>query len=186
MRLCSVDGCGRKHRRNGYCGTHSSRVRKHGDPNYERPSPESRFWSNVQRGDGCWIWSGHIDALGYGRFRIAGVTDRAHRAAWFFSNGRIPTGMEICHRCDNPSCVRPQHLFLGTHQENMDDMRLKGRSAPQVNDYRGTRNPRARLTEQQARHVKYSNDRVCDLAAQFGVPRETLYSIRNGKNWRHL
>src|SRR5678816_769446 len=104
---------------------------------------EPRFWKHVKRaqGDGCWIWTADKmtsqqkrrtqRGAGYGNFMINGCTKRvfAHRFSWELHFGPIPPGMLVCHRCDNPSCVRPDHLFLGTHKDNTQDMIRKGRHA---------------------------------------------------------
>ena len=89
--------------------------------------PVSRFWANVQKTNGCWEWTGGKHAPGYGRLFVATKEMRAHRFSWLIHNGRIPDGLFVCHKCDNPNCVNPEHLFLGTHQDNMDDMVAKGR-----------------------------------------------------------
>lgn len=93
-----------------------------------------RFWSKVRRTDSCWEWTGHIEPrTGYGKIkcRIPGDSQRkvhlTHRAAWRFSFGEIPPGLFVCHHCDNPRCVRPDHLFLGTARDNGLDKMLKGR-----------------------------------------------------------
>lgn len=87
------------------------------------------FWNWVDRSDpgGCWPWTRSTNGDGYGLLRVGDRITRTHQHAWRLTHGPIPAGMEVCHRCDNPPCCRPDHLFLGTHEENMADMRLKGR-----------------------------------------------------------
>lgn len=96
-----------------------------------------RFWAKVHKhdGDGCWEWRGSVDKKGYGLIAgVTGATVRAHRLSWEMHFGAIPDGLLVCHKCDNPSCVRPDHLFLGTYTDNKHDAMRKGRSrgAPTV------------------------------------------------------
>lgn len=86
-----------------------------------------RFWRKVNKTETCWLWTGYIEKRGYGRFGYNYKTIEAHRMSWIIANGEIPEGMIICHECDNPSCVNPDHLFLGTHKDNTWDMVDKGR-----------------------------------------------------------
>src|SRR5688500_2653189 len=89
---------------------------------------EDRFWPKVQKSDGCWEWTGAKQPAGYGNFYFRGVVQLAHRVAWELANGPVAVGQHVLHRCDNPRCVRIEHLFLGTHADNMRDMLSKGRA----------------------------------------------------------
>jgi hypothetical protein len=93
-----------------------------------RQSAEVRFWNKVHKTATCWLWRGHKNK-GYGLFAEDGLKarKRVHRFSWELHNGAIPGGLLVCHKCDVRCCVRPDHLFLGTHQDNYDDMVSKGR-----------------------------------------------------------
>jgi hypothetical protein len=92
---------------------------------------EARFWAKVEKTEKCWEWTAALHETGYGIFGIGGKrVDRAHRISWRMHFGEIPKGMIICHRCDNPRCVRPDHLFVGTYADNTRDCMEKGRHSP--------------------------------------------------------
>ncbi len=138
--------------------------------------------------NGCWQWKGALDACGYGRFQAGGKQDRAHRYAWVFVNGPIPNGLCVCHHCDNPACVNPAHLFLGTHYDNMRDMAVKGRGTAQR--YLGEGHPLARLTNGKVRLIRtmYASGQYVqrELAPIFGISDTHVADIVNRKRWRHL
>lgn len=92
-------------------------------------TPEDCFWDSVQKSDGCWLWTGERDANGYGLTSKGKYADRAHRLSYILSHGEITDGLWVLHRCDNPPCVRPDHLWLGTAKDNTADMIKKGRKA---------------------------------------------------------
>jgi hypothetical protein len=94
----------------------------------KRQSFEDRFWSKVRKTEGCWEWTAGTYRKGYGKFSVARSTNaQAHRVSWQMGSGPIPDGLFVCHHCDNPSCVRPDHLFLGTNRDNVRDCVQKGR-----------------------------------------------------------
>ena len=101
------------------------------------PAFAKRFWAKVERGSSCWLWQGRL-RHGYGAVWDVSGTAGAHRVAWILTHGPIPPGLCVCHRCDNPACVNPAHLFLGTHRDNVRDMVRKGRAVnPQAERNRG-------------------------------------------------
>jgi hypothetical protein len=131
---------------------------------------------------GCWNWTGVVSREGYGRTTIKGQwqSKTIHRLAWENANGPIPAGLLVCHRCDNRRCCNPDHLFLGTSQDNSDDMRSKGRSAY------GERHPQARLTEALAAEILISSEPNRTLAKRYGVPEYLISNVRHGISWGHV
>lgn len=148
-----------------------------------------RFWSKVDRRypDDCWTWKGNRGSNRYGLFRMGGRQKvGAHRAAWILTHGKIPDGLHVCHRCDNPVCVNPAHLFLGTHAENMADAAAKGR----MWQPRGEDNSSAKLTEGDVREIRHLHKvgglRQVDIAQRFDISRPLVSLIVNRKKWRHV
>lgn len=124
-----------------------------------------RFWKQVDKSGKCWTWTGALTYNGYGRFTIGGATIRAHRFAYELCRGEITNGLNVCHTCDNPKCVRPDHLFLGTIADNHADRNVKGRQA------RGPRNGSSRLSDAQVRSMRAFDGIFtrAELARMFGV-----------------
>lgn len=144
-----------------------------------------RFHSMHTTGDGCWSWLGALDRDGYGRMRVGGrKTLRAHRLAWEIETGRPPGSLLVCHHCDNPPCVNPAHLFLGTARDNNRDRVQKGRP----NGSPGESNGVSKLTASQVHEIAnlYCTGRFRqqDLAEMFGVSKSAIQLILSGKNWK--
>lgn len=129
--------------------------------------------------NGCIVYTGYRDKDGYGR--VGGDERRAHRLAYTELVGPIPDGMLVCHRCDNPPCVNPDHLFLGTAKDNMQDKHKKKRNA----DVRGSRNPASKLTDQQVQviHALYRDGiTMAAIAERFGIGFQNVSLIVRGIN----
>lgn len=158
---------------------------------YNRGTPVQRFQARVLEVEsGCHEWQGCRQRKGYGRFGITpGQTVQAHRFAYELAYGSFPEDLCVLHRCDNPACCNPEHLFLGTRIDNNVDMRAKGRgSTPPL--LRGTRNPRAKLTEADVLEIRRRHAtrefKTVDLAAGFGVSTHAIEAITSRRNWKWL
>jgi hypothetical protein len=143
-----------------------------------------RFMRNVDIVPGsCWEWRGKPNNMGYGRIYCRGAREYAHRAAWIIFEGAIPEGVVVCHKCDNPLCVRTSHLFLGTQFDNLADMTRKGRRSMR----RGADNMNARLTEQDVREIRASTEPHSVLAARYGIQtNQHIKRIQEREVWTHV
>lgn len=150
------------------------------------PVGKIKFWPrvNVSGPGDCWEWQSCKDSSGYGNLRVEGKVIHAHRLAYIFKHGLIPLGLSVCHRCDNPPCCNPSHLFLGTQVDNNHDRDNKGRTS------KGELSGKVKLKKQQVLEIvelfatgKYTRR---ELATKFNISRPTIYRITTKTTWRHL
>lgn len=179
----------------------------------KRTTPESRFWQHVVKTDGCWLWTGPSRKNGYGRLQDGDRSVLAHRLSYTMHVGPIPAGLLVCHSCDTPACVRPDHLFLGTYLDNAQDSTEKGRRAtglfngavrwPECMPHgdrngsrlhpesvqRGERHKLARLTLKTVREIKRrywaGEGSQAGMAREHGVTQATIWRIVHGRAWPH-
>ena len=148
-----------------------------------------RFWSHVDKSGDCWEWKCRRDKAGYGRFALGRERKRAHRISYLITHGEIPQGLFICHHCDNPGCVRPEHLYAGTRLQNKADCVARGRhKLPPV--MRGEAHPRSKLTKQQVieirRRYKEGGITYANLGSVYGMSKRTIEHIVRGRSWQHV
>ena len=190
--ICAVDGCHSAARGRGWCGRHYYRFRRYNDPNgggIERHNDwpfDKLFWSRVDKSGGasaCWEWMAARHYKGYGETTV-GVRkkDKAHRVSWTLERGPIPDGMHVLHRCDNPPCVNPEHLFLGTNADNINDAIAKGRRAVRE------RHPRTKITQAQADEIRRRYDPgakmfTTTLAREYGLSSRQVSGIIRFESW---
>lgn len=123
MGICCIKECENEIEKGGMCPKHWARLKQYGNPMLVKVvqlhgvSDEDRFWARVEKSESCWLWMGGKNRTGYGMLRINNKTWLSHRYSWVIHYGQIPDNMSILHKCDNPSCVRPSHLFIGNQWE---------------------------------------------------------------------
>ncbi len=140
---------------------------------------------SVSAETGCWNWRANKNNKGYGKLWVNGRKQLAHRVSYVIHNGNIPRGINVCHRCDNPACINPSHLFLGTQAENIADRDAKGRQ--RVGERKGVHNGNSKLNEQDVVAIRAANGmRLRELASQYGVTPTQISFIRRGKSWGHV
>lgn len=216
---CSVPGCDRLAVGRALCGKHWQAWRKWGDPLGHEPTPaeklSERFWANVDKNGPvirpelgpCWLWTGRTNEHGYGVFYVwygpkIGRLERAHRVAWRLLKGEaLPDDVMGCHKCDNPPCVRPDHIFPGNSLTNSRDMENKGRhptiGKEVTSRYRqsdahihGEAHYSAKLTEQAVREIRlrYAAGDVSyrTLASEYGVRIRAIMLLVHHVTWKHV
>lgn len=186
-------------------------------PSVSPRDPLPRFWSKVQKSEdpeGCWLWTGALNEKGYGFFKVEPKQLKAHRFAYEQFVGPIPEGLQVNHHCDNPACVRPDHLYVGTQQENRQDAVRRGRTAtgerngmytcPESRTL-GDRNGQRKHPERTARGERVTRARLKEadipkirallaegghtlraIGERFGVREFAIYAIREGMTWKHV
>lgn len=191
--ICKVQGCTNNvvSTKHGMCNKHHLRFKKHGTTsdkvliNLRSLSVRDRLFRcmKINEDTGCWEWQKGLFSTGYGQMSVKGRNRGAHVVAYEIFNGEIPEGMLVCHKCDNPICINPEHLFLGTNKDNMEDMVNKGRSAVANNGH-------VKMTEDQVRELlkMYKTGRYSrkELADYFLISINTVSSIINGVSWKHI
>lgn len=149
------------------------------------PTTSERLWGNTKKVNTCWVWMGARQKGNYGTICVSGILTKTHRLAWeLANNAKIPKGMFVCHKCDNPPCCNPDHLFLGTCQDNVNDMIQKDRGN------RGTRHGNVKLTDEAIKQIK--KDYIPNvvgykkLAKKYGVSEWCIRRVVKGNGWKHI
>ena len=151
---------------------------------------EERFWARVDVGtvEECWEWTGTRFSTGYGALWVDGQNRGAHRIMWELFFGPISPGLFVCHACDNPACVNPHHLFLGTQADNLRDMASKGRQGGGARP--GEDSGNNKLTEEQVIEIRerYAVEKIsqAELGRQYGLTPQGVSRIVRGETWKHL
>jgi hypothetical protein len=193
MKVCSFEGCGGKVRNHGLCNRHNMQ-RLAGlelrpiQTQYHGLTEEQRFlkWVAVKSANECWEWLGSLNQEGWhGQWRSKdGRIELTHRASWRLFKSEIPGGLFVLHRCDNPKCVNPTHLFLGNQTDNMADMYRKGRDRQGVS--KGEEHGMSKLTSDAVLEIRTSNESGVVLARKFGITPTTVCDVRKRRIWKHI
>lgn len=144
---------------------------------------QERFESKFAKKDGCWEWVAHRNNMGYGKFALNGRMQYAHRVSYELYIGAIPNDLQVLHHCDNPACVNPSHLFIGTPSDNMRDCANKGRSAHPY----GEKNTHSKLSEWQVKEIRaryFLGTLQASLSRDYSVTHQTISDIVLHKTWK--
>lgn len=181
VKRCTV--CGDKHFGRGFCKKHYVANREtFTDSLYTGHLPmRERIDALTEKIPecGCWLWVGNLNKNGYGRLSVNNKLQLAHRVSYsYFSGKEIPEGLVVCHRCDTPACVNPNHLFLGTHNDNSQDKVSKNRQKRGENG--------STLSESQVKAIRFDSRTQRDIAEEYGVSQSQISLIQRGVEWKHL
>lgn len=147
-----------------------------------RENHRHRFFDRVKKTNDCWLWLGTILQSGYGQISWRGKGERAHRISYMIHYDEIPEGALILHHCDNPACVNPDHLYAGTHQDNMNDKTDRGR----CHSLHGEANPNAKLTTDDVLAIRNAKGSCKDIGKQYGVGAMQISRIKRKLRWGHI
>lgn len=157
------------------------------------PTLQQVFWRKIDKSSGelgCWPWQGARTGNDYGYIRLNGIRFAAHRLAYALTNGAIPKDLFVCHRCDNPRCCNPAHLFLGSASDNTRDSVAKGRWHMPAKKRVGSKHGRAKIDERQAIEIRraYTTGSVSQeqLASRYHISERSIYGIIARKTWKHV
>lgn len=187
---CSIAHCDRELVAKGFCTNHYRANRIYGDPlavkqkQHHGRTVRERFDLYTRRSEGCWFWIGYKDPNGYGRLHVGNIPMLASRLSYQLHLGDIPDGKYVCHKCDIPACVNPEHLFLGTQRDNVADMIEKGRDRKR--GLPGIEHHASKLNDENVRLIRMSDQTDAGLARQFNVSRATIHAVRKRKTWTHI
>jgi hypothetical protein len=190
MQNCFIENCEDQVVAKGMCNRHYLRHKRSGttkDNGNSHASLSVRFFRKVDKTETCWVWTGNTSRNGYGSIQSGGkgsATLSAHRLSYEMHKGQIPNGYVVMHSCDNPSCVNPDHLSVGTFKENTADMIGKGRkrtTAP-----RGADNGKAKLNDSLVRYIRQSGKNTASIARELSLSANCIRSVRTGRTWSHV
>lgn len=188
FKTCTIQDCKNKYYAKGLCDKHYQRLKNHNNINHERKgkynSAEEAYLNQVINNgiENCWGWNGAAPT-GYGQLKYNKENWLAHRFSYTYYFGKIPDDMFVCHKCDNPICSNPGHLFLGTSEQNFQDMRKKNRHA------HGEKCGNSRINEQIVIEIidrLNNNEKMIQISRQMNVSYTTINSIKRNKTWKHI
>ena len=181
---CTIQDCKSEAKGRGLCHKHYKRWQTHGDPTIvvnkriHGMTLKERILDTIKVEGVCWVWTGSVSNKGRPRLKYKCKTTTAHRASYIAFKGKIKDGLYVLHTCDNPMCVNPDHLYAGTHQDNMNDRTNRGRGI------KGERHHKAKLTEKEVISIRNSDRTATSMAHEYDIAISTVCRIRRNEIWR--